>query len=94
MNCSGKEPSLIRTTENLLCCVFILIFFLPDQGDEGWSCKLSTFSDAWFKLKNHTVLNFFGQLDMTRFFIHGPMKHFILCELYSFWFTSQKTVNG
>ena len=30
MNCSEKERSLIRTTENLLCCVFVLIFFLPD----------------------------------------------------------------
>ena len=31
MNCSEKERSLIRTTENLLCCAFVLIFFLPDQ---------------------------------------------------------------
>ena len=30
MNCSEKERSLIRTTENLLCCVFVLIFFLND----------------------------------------------------------------
>ena len=33
MNCSEKEHSLIRTTENLLCCVSVPIFFLPDQGD-------------------------------------------------------------
>ena len=30
MNCREKERSLIRTTENLLCSVFVLIFSLPD----------------------------------------------------------------
>ena len=35
MNSSEKEHSLIRTTENLLCCVFVPILFLLDQGDEG-----------------------------------------------------------
>ena len=58
MNCSEKEHSLIRTTENLLCCVFVLIFFLPDQGDEGCSCTLSKFPGARFNLKSHTVLDF------------------------------------
>ena len=61
MNCSEKEHSLIRMTENLLCCVFLLIFFIPDQGDEGCSCTLSKLPDARFHLKNHTVLNFFGR---------------------------------
>ena len=32
MNCSEKEHSLICTIENLLCCVYVPIFFLPDQG--------------------------------------------------------------
>ena len=34
MNCGKKEQSLIGTTENLLCCVIVLIFFLPDKGDK------------------------------------------------------------
>ena len=42
-NYSEKEHSLVRTTENLLCCVFVLIVFLPDQGDEGCRCTLSKF---------------------------------------------------
>ena len=55
MNCSGKEHSLIHTTENLLSCVSVLIFYLPDQGDEGCSCTLSKFPDARFDLKSHIV---------------------------------------
>ena len=58
INCSEKEHSLIRMTENLLCCVSALIVFLPDQGDEGCSCTLSKFPDARFNLKSHTVVNF------------------------------------
>ena len=58
MNCGEKERSLICTTENLLWGVFVLIFFLPDQGDGGCSCMLSKFPDARFHLKHHTVLNF------------------------------------
>ena len=61
MNCSEKEHSLIRTTENLLCCVSVPIFYLPDQGDEGCSCTLSKFPDARFDLKSHAVLNFIWQ---------------------------------
>ena len=53
MNCTEKERSLIRTTENLLWCVFVLIIFIPDQGDGGFSCTLSKFPDARFHLKNH-----------------------------------------
>ena len=56
MNSSEKEHLLIRTTENLLCCVFVPILSLPDQGDEGCSCTLSNFPDAKFNLKSHTVL--------------------------------------
>ena len=37
MNCSEKERSLIRTAENLLWCVFVLIFFLPVSR-----CKVSS----------------------------------------------------
>ena len=48
VNCSEKERSLIRTTENLLCCVFVPTFSLPDQGDEGCGCALSKFPDARF----------------------------------------------
>ena len=36
MNCNEKKPSLIRTTENLLCCVSLPTSF-SDQGDEGCS---------------------------------------------------------
>ena len=60
MNCSEKEHSLINTTGNLLCCVSVPIFFLPDQGDEGCSCTLSKVPDARSNLKSHTVLNFNG----------------------------------
>ena len=62
MNCSEKERSLISTTKNLLCCVCVLIFSLPGQGDESCSCTLSKFLDARFHLKNHTVLNFIWPL--------------------------------
>ena len=58
ISCSKKEHSLIRTTENLLCCVSVPIFFPPDQGDEGCSCTLPKFPDARFNVKSHTVLNF------------------------------------
>ena len=60
MHCSEKEHSLIRTTENLLCCVSVPIVFLPDQGDEGYSCTLSKFPDARFNMKSHTVLTLYG----------------------------------
>ena len=46
-----KEDSLMRTTESLLCCVFVPILFLPDQGDEGCSCMLSKFPDVRFQSK-------------------------------------------
>ena len=62
MNCSEKEHSVIRTTESLLCCDFVPIFFLPDQGDEGCSCTPFKFPDARFNLRNHTVLTFILKL--------------------------------
>ena len=58
MNCRETEHLLMCTTENVLCCDFILIFFFPGQGDEDCICLLSKFPDARFHLKNHTVLNF------------------------------------
>ena len=56
MNCSEKEHSLICATGNLLCCVLVPIFVLPDQGDEGCSCTLLKFPDARFDLKSHTAV--------------------------------------
>ena len=85
MNCSEKEHSLIHTTENLLCCVSVPIFFLPDLGDEGCSCTLSKFPDARFNLKVIQCLILYGHsftvevywlksvcclLDVSRLFTH------------------------
>ena len=43
MNCSEKEISLIRTTENLLCCVSVPIFFLPDQVMKAVAVRCRSF---------------------------------------------------
>ena len=55
MNFSEKKHSLISTTENLLCCVSVPIFYLPNQGDEDCSCTLSKFPDARFDLKSYSA---------------------------------------